>query len=246
MRIGEIMSANVLFYNPLKEEDLIRYCVSTNLSCLPDFEGKFFYFLNAGRFEKRIIEESYKVYPSIYIFERKLLEKFLNEFGLLFVFEENRLVGIIHYSDYNKVEVYTYLYKKIAEVERILRKLLVLSGLKNDDMIEFFKTKGVKNDEYRKAYEEWSDELNKEKLKNVGQFELFNLSQIIALANKELKIGIKEDLNLFRNWIMHSRRIEDFRSFEKFFNYATYLEMEYKKLSNLLILSESGVINRIH
>jgi hypothetical protein len=236
------MTEEVTYYDPEIEDKLKTYCKNEHITYLPSFDFKKVYFLHDEAFESEEIANSLKTTPDLYVFDEDLLKQFQKGKHILFVFDQNLIVGIIHFSDYNRVEVYTYLYELIANLERDLRKLLVLNDLNNKDMLEFFKDHANNNKFYKEKFAKYKDYGNK--FNEVGPFESFELSDLVALCNDKKIIRINHEILELRNKVMHSvggvnnkdyeqdPLIYNFESFEAFFNNAIKLQTEFRQIHN--------------
>ncbi|NCO28825.1 MAG: hypothetical protein COS15_05595 [Caldiserica bacterium CG02_land_8_20_14_3_00_36_38] len=242
IRIQNIMTKEVSYYDPDIEDKLKLYCKNEHITYLPSFDFKKVYFLHNEAFENKEIEKSLKITPDLYVFDEDLLKQFQKGKHILFVFDQNLIVGIIHFSDYNRVEVYTYLYELIANLERGLRKFLVLNNLSNNDMLKFFEKHASSNGVYKGKFDKYKDYGNKFNL--VGPFESFELSDLVALCDDKEIIRINHELLELRNKVMHSVSsvknedyeqdplIYNFESFEAFFNDAIKLQSEFRRIHN--------------
>ena len=248
IKVKDIMTKDVMYYDPENEDKLKTYCKKEKITYLPSLDLKKVYFLSHEAFENKEIEKSLKVTtPHLYIFDEGLLKQFQEGEHILFIFNQNLIVGVIHFSDYNRVEVYTYLYELIANLERDLRKLLDLSKLGNRDMLEFFE-KHADNKCYKEKCSEFKD--YGDKFNEVGPFEFFDLSDLVALCGGKEIVRIDRKILELRNKVMHSRRgvmnidyeldylISNFNSFKTFFNDVIILHTEFKRIHNRVKIHE--------
>jgi len=246
IKIKDIMIKDVIYYEPEIEDNLKTFCKKEKITYLPSLDLKKVYFLHYEAFKNKEIEGSLIISPDLNVFDESLLKLFQEGEHILFIFDQNLIVGIIHISDYNRVEVYKYLYELIANLERDLRKLLDLSELSNDDMGKFFKMHADKKDKnagfYKKKYSKFKDD--SDKFHEVGPFEFFELSDLVALCNNKKIVHIDPKVIELRRKVMHSRSgiknkdyeqnypIYDFTSFETFFNDVIILQVEFKRIHN--------------
>jgi len=156
---------------------------------------------------------------------------------LLFVYTERELSGVVHFSDFNKPIVSTYLFEMFFQYEKALRVFLQRCRLNDSDLIVFLKNESSN----KRRISEY--ERSKDKADKLPPFQLFYINDLINFANTKdisLDVRVKE----LRNMIMHAHElvnmqnrsadnfIFDFETFEKFFNYAITLHQDYKKLKN--------------
>ena len=109
IKIKDIMTKGAMYYDPEIEDKLKTYCNEKDITYLPSLDLKKVYFLHPEAFENKEIEESLKISPHLYIFDEVLLKRFQEGEHILFIFNQNLIVGIIHFSDYNRIEVYIYI-----------------------------------------------------------------------------------------------------------------------------------------
>jgi len=248
IKIKDIMKKDVMYYDPEIEDKLNTYCKKMDITYLPSLDLKKVYFLHPEAFDNKEIEKSLKISPHLYVFDEVLLKRFQEGKHILFIFNQNIMVGIIHFSDYNRIEVYTYLYELIANLERDLRKLLISMKLCNDDMLKFFKKHSDRNEVFKEKYSRFKNYGNK--FNKIKPFEFFDLSDLVALCDGKGIVRIDRKILKLRNKVMHSRNgvknkdyeqdplIYNFESFKDFFNEAVTLQAEFKRIHNRLKISE--------
>ena len=251
IKIKDIMTKDVMYYDSEIDDELKKYCREKDITYLPSLDLKKVYFLHSEVFEDKEIKKSLKIAPQLYVFDEGLLKQFQREKHILFIFKQKLIVGIIHFSDYNRIEVYTYLYELIANLERDLRKLLISMKFINDDMLKFFKEHADRDEVYKEKYNKFKDSSNK--LNKVGPFEFFDLSDLVAFCNGKRIVIIGHDILELRNKVMHSRSgvknkdyeqdpfIYNIESFKDFFNEAITLQAEFKRIHNRLKIRESKI-----
>jgi len=251
--IGDIMTSEVIFYDPDYENKLKEFCKERNITYLPSLEcDDKCYKLEKDKFKELDINSYQKVSVNDYIFDDTILEKFRKN-HVLFVFDKNQLVGIIHFSDYNRNPVYVFLYQLILDFEKKLRNLLINSGLTNEDMIEFFNSK--KNDDkyYADKFKKYTEREKKKEMKQLKPFQVFYLEDLIALINHHKILKLSGKVRKVRNRIMHfvnpvkyrnyekATLIYDFKSFEEFFKEVKIFFNQHKKVTNKLNLERMQI-----
>jgi|AntAceMinimDraft_17_1070374.scaffolds.fasta_scaffold72449_2 hypothetical protein len=102
INIKDIMTKDVMYYDPKIEDKLKTYCKEKDITYLPSLDLKKIYFLHSEAFENKEIEASLKILPHLYVFNEDLLKKFKKGKHILFIFNQKLIVGIIHFSDYNR------------------------------------------------------------------------------------------------------------------------------------------------
>lgn len=243
----DIMTSDMFFYDEEYKDKLKEFCEERNITYLPSIEGSnVCYKLTNNDFEEIKIKNEQKVDVDDHVFDYLFLEKF-EKHSVLFVFNKKRLIGIVHFSDYNRESVHIYLYKLMLDFEKNLRTLLVLRGLKNEDMIVFFK-KHPNNECYAKKLEYHKKENEIEKRKQLEPFQTFYLKDLIGLINHRNILKLSEEACDVRNQVVHfvspvrhenyeeKKLIYTFDSFKEFFDNVKLLKEQYKKAINKLNL----------
>jgi len=248
IKIKDIMTKDVMYYDSEIDDELKKYCREKDITYLPSLDLKKVYFLHPEVFENKEIKKSLKIAPQLYVFDEGLLKKFQRGKHILFIFKQKLIVGIIHFSDYNRIEVYTYLYELIANLERDLRKLLISMKFNNCDMLKFFKEHADGDKVYKEKYNKFKD--YSDKFNKVGPFEFFDLSDLVALCEGKDILRIDHEIYELRNKVMHSRSgvnnkdyeqnplIYNFESFKDFFSKAIILQVEFRKIHNRVKIRE--------
>lgn len=138
LNLDQIKTKDLLYYDADFSEICFRFCAERDIDCMPALNDprKFYRRTNAG-FEEDRIEEDRMVEGGLSIFEPLLLEYFRNT-PILFVFKNNRLTGVVHFSDYNRPEVDLYLFSVLSAYEKALRRLLVLHKFSDQNLLDFF------------------------------------------------------------------------------------------------------------
>jgi len=244
IKIRDIMTKDITYYDEDFEGRLKEYCIRKDISFLPDLDQKNTFFVKGDSFKSCEINERLKIYSDQYAFDESLVEKFNTDQNILFAYDQNVLVGIIHISDYNRTEVYTYLYQLIANLERHLRKLLELKNCTDKDMLKFFEVHSD-NDYYKEQYNKYSNKLQDKSIQ-AGPFELFDLRDLVALCKSKKIIKIDERIPELRNRVMHSRSsitpksynehvlVYNFESLKSFFDDVIKLLRELRRVTNLV------------
>lgn len=250
----DIQTSDLLYYDPDLEETCLCFCRDRNIDCLPSLSDplKFYQSTEAG-FSEAQVTPARMVKSSENIFDASLLERFRTH-HLLFVYADQELTGVVHFSDYNRPVVDAYLYGLLSSYERSLRKLLALKGLKNEDMLAYFRSKLAKpkKEQDIELYQGKLKEYERRRPQNerLPTFECFYLLDLISLARNRKIIKVDPEVNYLRNMVMHANElvhmydanrddyIYDFASFEAFFKRVLALLQDFKKVNNRIALSE--------
>lgn len=254
---SDIQTSDLLYYDPEFEDLCYRFCRERDIDCLPSLDDPFVFFrkTDTGFREEEVMPDR-MVDGNSSIFKKPLLERFLAN-SLLFVYMNNELTGVVHFSDYNRPAVNAHLYELLSAYERSLRKLLLLHGLKNEDMLEYFrdiveKVKSSGNNDQISRYARNLKGFENKRAENekLPAFERFYLLDLIELANYRGVITVSPGTNDLRNMIMHAHElvymydanrgdyIYNFASFEFFFSRVGILLQDYKRVNNKIAFSE--------
>jgi len=249
--IQNIMTTDILYYDSEFKNQCYEFCVKRNIDCLPSIIKPDQFYLRQDKFKnfkRQTISEYRVIAQSEYIFNPILSNRFEKQ-NILFVYDKNRLTGIVHFSDYNKGNVRVYLYSLLNEYERLLRKLLIVNYLRNDDMINYFKS--LKDKHYEERLEGIS--LSKYDLSDFPDFEKFYFLELIQLLLYHKIIKLNQEVNKLRNSIMHAHElvhkkdnsVEDLifslDSFKIFFCLVGILLKDFKKVSNRLLFISNSI-----
>lgn len=249
---ADIQTSDLLYYDPDFNQACFRFCQERDIDCLPALNDpkKFFRKTETG-FVEEMIKEEMRVDGEKNIFDSSMLEQFRGN-HILFVYTNDELTGVVHFSDYNKPVVDEYLFRTLSSYERSLRKLLALHGLKNQDMLAYLRKKlsKEKNEKERIRYSNRLEEYEISLARNdkLPEFANFYLLDLICLAGHHKKITLSQESNELRKMIMHAHDlvskddaqrddyIYNFESFKKFFEQVTTLLQDHKKVSNKVTL----------
>jgi len=215
LSFGKIMTSDVVFYDDSFGADCAKFCQDRNITYLPSLDDfdKCYRFAD-NKFQEERIDESQKVSVDDDIFVKSVVEKF-EAHQVLFVFEKNELVGVVHFSDYNRNPVFIYIYSLLLEFEKGLRKLLIINGLGNKDMIEFFKDHQKNNDDFIEKFNHFSNLEIEKDMRELEPFQMFYLKDLFGLINSKKILKISESVNDdIRNIVMHARNPVKHKDFE--------------------------------
>ena len=255
--IADIQTTELLYYDEAHSQECYRFCKDRDIDCLPNVynPGKY-YQRNSGDagFSEMDIAEEHRLDAATYIFQPELVARF-GKRAVQFVFTNGIFTGVVHFSDYNREPVFTYIYSELARYERDLRDLLVLFQLKNEDMRACFQDIVDRNkdkEKKEKTVEIYSTKINdyennREKLAKFPQFQWFDLEDLRILAKKRGVIELS-DIKGLRNMVMHARdsveqfdaRMPDFiykyESFITFFDLVQRLLTDRRRVRTRLLL----------
>lgn len=242
--VSDIQTTELIFFDPDFEDACLQFCRRRDIDCLPalDNPARFYQRTETG-FEAKEVSPNRVVDGRTPVFDPTLLYRF-SASPLLFVWSDGRFSGVVHFSDYNKPAIHTYLFTLISAYERSLRQLLAVSGLKNEDMLDYLK----KNKKRLPSKDSLSV------ASHLPPFECFYLLNFIQLANDCGVIELSEDPNELRNSVMHAHTLVNFddayrgdwiynlASFTEFAKQVTVLHHDDKKVNNRIALLSLGSI----
>lgn len=188
LTFGDIAQSGILYYDREVEKACKDICETLRIDNMPDYDSKHYYKLEEDEeFVRLPIESKSKLSTEELVFKNSLIEKFRsNNHNVLFVFKGEVLTGIVHLSDYNQTAVLQAIQQDILAFERKLRQYLFLKGLKNEDVIKYFRYRikngnsGTKNHfEARIA----TFEKDRDKHSQLGEFQMFTLKELLEFGN---------------------------------------------------------------
>lgn len=256
--IRDIMTTEILFYDKSVENECIKFCEKRDINCLPSLDDSiktlYRYNKNTRKFVHEKIDDNTTHFLSggEYIFDKQTLERFKTD-HIQFIIYGSELIGIMHFSDYNKPEVSVYLYKLLNDYEQKIRELLKSCGYTNQDMIDFFKMEAERSPEEdsRHYYKKKLDNINTEYLTRFPDFHKFNFKELLELLKHKSEFELNLSVYKLRNSVMHinefvirkNQNVDDLnydlRSFKEFSKLVIKFINDYKKISNYLILKSN-------
>lgn len=226
LSFDKIMTSDVIFYDDSFEAECAKFCQERYITYLPSLDNfDICYTFVDSKFQDERIDSRQKVSVDDDIFDKSIVEKF-EAHQVLFVFEKNELVGVVHFCDYNRNQVSIYIYSLLLAFEKGLRELLIHNGLHNEDMIEFLHSR------------------IKDEMKELEPFQTFYLMNLIKLTNSKKILKLSESVNDIRNIVMHAKNpvkhkdyevaglIYNIESFKNFFKSIKLLQSELRKVTN--------------
>lgn len=254
----DIMTRSVVYYDERYIETCRDFAETRKISYMPlidDPEKCYKYDLDAKRFEKKAlwIKDPQSVEVTNDIFKWSLIEKF-KDYEVLFVKNEKNLVGVVHFSDYNRQAVYREVYNQLYLLERGLKYYIATFSQEKTNIYEWLKYLKENSDltrhknitlnpKYQKRYS-----ITLEDLHNSGA----SIHHILLFANQKELLDNGEDhiekIRLLRNKIAHSEllikvesktdqsfRIEDF---ETLLDRIKSLRIVLRQVSNCIYLEK--------
>lgn len=220
--ISQIYTKKLFFYDSEDIEKSRNFCQDLGITYLPDKDRKSYYELVKDKFETRVLipEEHFNL--NDLLFDEKTLDKFENgnPVNVLFVVDDGRIKGVVHIVDYNRKFIFFEFYKLLFTYEKMVRKLLELSGEDNDSFLNYLKQKSEKEQAQVKKKETfWTGlyincigdkaseiERRKDARLKLGPFQDFYLHDLLVFCNSKriLKITNQDSLTRIRNRIAHS------------------------------------------
>jgi hypothetical protein len=184
----DIMQSNILYYDPIAENACFDICNHLRIDNMPGIDGLHYYERIKGMFERNKIEAFHRVSVNDNLISNESIEKFKsNSHNVLFVYEEDLLRGVVHISDYNRDVVLQKIQDDVLSFERKLRQLILLSGFKNSNMLEYFEKK-LKDSTSTKNIDYYSLRIRnfnnrKGEIDSLGPFQLFEFNDLMNFTN---------------------------------------------------------------
>jgi hypothetical protein len=232
--ISDIFISNLRTYNGGNGQELLNLCNQFNFSYVPGEDRESIFKIEGDQLKLIELNENMICRPNDLIFHRDAIIRFKNSGtdGLLFVMDQDKIVGVVHFIDYNTEFVYVELFKAFFRFEGVLRNLLIENGL-CDEVYHLFLDEKSKNDESESQREHYlrlykthipdseNARIKKEKRRNdFGPFQTLLFSELLDYGNS-IKIWPKQvrsathDLKELRNWVAHYKDIGSKRGINK-------------------------------
>jgi len=210
IQVKDLMTKEVKFYEDLNERERVEFCGKRDIDHLPsrDFKRYMLFDKRDKTFSESDILNEEKIAPSLNIHEFiKLTEP---KSRLFFVFENNKMIGIIHFCDLINSLAYVYFYALFNFFERKLRNILKEEDVENEDVLNWLKVKNTP--ESKEKIVLFKDKQEKYHLPEFQHFELgdllkFMLYQKLRIDNHEISREIIKNVPKVRNSIMHNKDI---------------------------------------
>lgn len=164
------------------------------------------------------------------------------------MYNHDELVGILHFTDYNKMPINIYLYAQIIELEYLLRALAHKYNLTLQNLVDFWVQKASKSQYYKKRLKEYIETVKD--LKELGKtpdLTWIYLTDLIDLINHSNVLKISREIQELRNGIMHARNnidayfefstttmLRNLEAFLEFFNTVQKLKQVRREVEALL------------
>lgn len=249
LRIADIQTSEVLYFDPEFKERCYEFCKKRNIDFLPSLDDATQIYVRDDErtdFRKKTVDATQTIDGFRRAFDLTVLEVFRAN-PLLFVYTQGEFSGVVHYSDFNKSVVSTYLFEVLFQYERTLRVFLQECGLRNADMIEFFRAKAsaAKTEKKRRFYESKVNDYTAQafEIADYPPFQTFYLDDLISLANMR-GLCLSPNVVVLRNDVMHvhdlvgkdsgttDSYIFRFDGFEAFFRRAVALHHDLVMVRN--------------
>lgn len=232
--IKEIMTTEIKYYESFKnDEEREQFCKDRKIDCLP-LKDK----LEIWEYNKkkcRLINEDEIIYDAdCFIYDTKLINSISKDDKLKFILKNKKLIGLIHFVDYNRKQAYIYPYFKFIEFESLLREYIKIIGKEKEYLDNIIK-------KYEKKVEKIEDTSFIELLKFSRENQLIDIDHLIINNN-----DFQGKINFLRNNLMHIKyhtdlikddRIEDFNKNNKILNHIIKINKKLNEEINKIINS---------
>jgi hypothetical protein len=253
MKIAELMTTDLLYFDPDARDRCAAFCRRRRIDLLPDLDdSQWVHQLDeaSGGFIRCPLGER-TVDADTDALDVCLPERF-RDAHVLFVRHDTTLAGVIHFSDYNQDRFAVYLFGILRDLERTIRRLLIQAGLGDADMLAFLE-RNPDNQYHRKqvrAYRQRAVKHGKD-AQPPPPFQTFDLLPLAQFLDDVVGIRVPKEIvgdRGVRNIVMHAHEfvdrpdgppdslIYDFDSFADFFGKARLADTTARRLRNRLRL----------
>lgn len=245
IEFSQIMTNEIIYYDSEYPKECMDFCRSRKIGFLPHIHYRnecYTADIMYRNFHRSEMKDRQFVEAGENIFGQELLGKF-EEFKVLFARHHGDLVGVVHFSDYNRRPVYEHLYSCLLTLERGLVYLIIERGVEREKLFRIMNIETGRNSG----------------MTTRADFRRYriNLGQILSFVQQEgiLKVR-KEDVSKIyrvRNKIAHSDNLisrkapsdpaldYDFGTFKGLIEGEASLRIALKQLQNrLYFLKASG------
>ena len=252
----DIMTREIIYYDKKYQDECRAFCQARGIERLPAVESHQHYYAYANdtqHFKRFPLSNSDTVHPRMDIFAPGVLEKF-KQHKILFVTEHNRLLGVVHFCDYNRPSVYNEIYQRLFHLERGLIRLISDFGMQTVADLELFMA-GVPKEYVANSLPLEKDPQKRTRLTTFQDFSKARLSlkaiMQFAVEKDILKIANTTAISRLRNKIAHSDDLVslyansdkwlryDIGSFKKLLDGKAALETCIKQIGNRAYLMKA-------
>jgi hypothetical protein len=239
----QIMTRSVIFYDDEYESECLDFARSRNISLLPDI-ADINYCHRFGKrteaFKRQKINPSQMVHISDDVFQSRLKGVF-QQFKVVFVTEQQQIVGVVHFSDYNRQAVYKEVYDQLFLLEKGIKYILL--NLSGESRYEWLKFRGERPREVEKRKTITTSDLH---AKDVSLPILLNFirERNLLKVKREHVFEIKE----LRNNIAHSeafvkrgkgKHLHELKDFYKLIDRIEMLRIVLRQVNNRIYLMKA-------
>jgi hypothetical protein len=252
--IGTIASTNVIFFENDHDKACFHICNSLQIDNLPFSDLKHYNKYIDGKWIKCKIEPFQNVESSLKVFDPLVLEKIMQADGkILFLHDDQKLVGVLHHTDYKKLKVFQDLFVNFFLFEAILKKHLIANGIDLSVFLMIQRKKLIHEKGENGIHIKRSEQINKhlrQKANLINNLDICYLRELIQLGQSirlreygKKPIYSKIDSNAIgdlRATVMHSVdytgkhevNLFNINHFKKFFNQVNTFKEAYLRISN--------------
>lgn len=239
----DICNTDIVYYSEKYKETCRKINELLYINNFPSFnDNKFWEYKNKNWVETKI-NRNFQKKTIDYVFDDvywDIEETDRIDDKILYVYDDDNLFGVLHYTEYYSEIVFNQLYKNFYSFETSLRNYIIYNNYGYEDFLIFFDEKSKSSKNNKEYWINRRDYLQKE-LKKGAENKFPNLQVLLFLdiirfcnhKKEKLKIDFnKEYINELRNIIMHSKTSDNFiekfdwNSFKKFL----FLVQDFKKI----------------
>ncbi|MEM7656051.1 MAG: hypothetical protein AAF399_07980 [Bacteroidota bacterium] len=136
----QILTRGIIFFDEEYLDECKEFCRLRNIHYLPhihDPRSCYFFDREKEEFRRQAVLPEQIVQMSDSIYQDQFIDLF-RKYEVLFVYRNQVIQGVVHYSDYNRSAVYQDVYRKLYQLERgLLHLILEHAQLTKGDLQEF-------------------------------------------------------------------------------------------------------------
>lgn len=210
--ISDIYVKEMFFYDETNLTKLLKVCRDWGITYIPDRNRKQVHKLVNGKFSLQELSDDLICNPTDLLFSDDTIANFQsgNHDEVMFVIENEKIIGVVHIMDYNNEWLYLAAYKLLYQYEKRLRKFLVQRGESDQTLLEWIASN---NNKIRTKKANGTGPFSISEIKKRKEFKPFqtqNLSTLLEFSSEKghLKYDYHQCLKKIkdlRNWIMHSK-----------------------------------------
>lgn len=255
--LNDIYNVDIIYYDEKKNDICARVCKVLYIDSLPDISSYSYWKIIDNIWVNENIE--YDIDDDSEAFSENILELMTkNSSHIVYTSQNNRIGGLIHFTDYECPIVYSNIYQNLNTFERKLRDYLIFLGLNDKRFLEYLESFKLPNESHHYQEKLYKRISHLTKRRDKKTFDNIYLSELLEFATSDyitlgLRLPIKLNflkeeidgkqiyriINDLRNFIMHHDNItgevifnpQYFSEFDRFFNMVLVFKKAFLALS---------------